>query len=92
MNHAARHALRFERMPALLDDIRAQILAAQKSALTKSATGKAAHYTLALWRRLICFLTKRLQEQGYLGRISEGRRITRPRKLLRHFAQELRSD
>ena len=56
MNHAARHALRFERMPALLDDIRAQILAAQKSALPKSATGKAAHYTLALWRRLICFL------------------------------------
>jgi transposase len=56
MNHAARHALRLEWMPALLDDVRAQILAAQKSALPNSATGKAAHYSLALWRRLICLL------------------------------------
>ena len=37
-------------------------------------------------------VTKRLQEQGYLERTSEGRRIDRPRKLLRQFAQELRSD
>src|ERR1035437_7111177 len=56
MDHAARHALRLNTVPALLDDIRAQILAAQKSALPNSATGKATHYTLALWRRLICFL------------------------------------
>jgi hypothetical protein len=34
----------------------AHILAAQKSSLPKSATGKAANYTLALWRKLTCFL------------------------------------
>jgi transposase len=56
LDQAARHALRMEKAPPLLDDIRAQVLAAQKSALPKSATGKAAHYTLALWRRLTCFL------------------------------------
>jgi len=56
MDHAARHALRLEKAPPLLDDIRALILAVQKTALPKSATGKAAHYTLALWRRLTCFL------------------------------------
>jgi transposase len=56
MDHAVHHAPRLNNAPALLDDIRAQILAAQKTALPKSATGKAAHYTLALWRRLICFL------------------------------------
>ena len=33
-----------------------EILAAQKTALPKSATGKAASYTLALWSRLTLFL------------------------------------
>ena len=56
MDYTTRHALRLEKAPALLDDMRAQILAAQKKALPKSATGKAAQYTLALWRRLTCFL------------------------------------
>jgi transposase len=56
MDHAARYALRLETVPALLDEIRAQILAAQKNALPKSATGKAASYTLALWSRLTRFL------------------------------------
>jgi hypothetical protein len=56
MDHVARHALRLEKAPALLDDMRAQILAAQKTALPKSATGKAASYTLALWSRLTRFL------------------------------------
>ncbi len=37
-------------------------------------------------------VTKRLQEQEYIERTSEGRRLIRPRKLLRHFAQELRAD
>jgi transposase len=54
LDQAARHALRMEKAPPLLDDIRAQILAAQRSALPKSATGKAAHYTLALWPGLTC--------------------------------------
>ena len=56
VDHAARHALRLEKAPALLDDMRAQILAAQKTALPKSATGKAASYTLALWSKLTRFL------------------------------------
>jgi len=56
MDHGARHALRLEKAPALLDDMRAQILAAQKTALPKSATGKAASYTLALWSKLMRFL------------------------------------
>jgi transposase len=56
MDHAARHILRQQKAPALLDDIRAQILVAQKTALPKSATGKAANYTRALWSRLTRFL------------------------------------
>ena len=56
MDHAARHGLRLEKTPALLDEIRAQILEAQKNALPQSATGKAASYTLALWSKLIRFL------------------------------------
>lgn len=56
MDHAARHALRLQKAPALLDDMRTQILAAQTTALPKSATGKAASYTLALWNKLTRFL------------------------------------
>lgn len=56
MDHAARHASRLEKTPALLDDIRAQILTVQKTALPKSAAGKAANYTLALWDKLTRFL------------------------------------
>ena len=56
MDHAARHGLRLEKAPALLDEIRAQILEAQKNALPQSATGKAANYTLALWSKLTRFL------------------------------------
>ena len=56
MDHAARHGLRLLKAPPLLDDMHAQILAAQKIALPKSATGKAASYTLALWNRLTRFL------------------------------------
>ena len=35
-------------------------------------------------------VTKRLQELGYIERTSPGRCLARPRKLLRHFAQELK--
>jgi hypothetical protein len=37
-------------------------------------------------------VTRRLQEDGLLDRTSRGRVLTRPRKLLRLFAQELKSD
>lgn len=40
----------------MLDDIRSQILAAQKNTLPKSATGKACRYTLSLWHKLTRFL------------------------------------
>jgi transposase len=56
LDHAARHVLRLQKAPALLDDLRVQILAAQQSALPKSAVGQAAHYALAQWRKLTCFL------------------------------------
>jgi transposase len=56
MDHAERHVLRREKAPALLDQIRGQILDAQKNALPQSATGKAANYTLALWNKLTRFL------------------------------------
>jgi transposase len=56
MDHAARHGLRLEKAPALLDETRAQLLEAQKNALPQSATGKAANYTLALWSKLTRFL------------------------------------
>ena len=56
MNLAARHALRQQQAPPLLDRMRAHILAAQTSSLPSSATGKAANYTLALWQKLTRFL------------------------------------
>jgi len=40
----------------LLDTIKQQIEAARADALSASARGKAASYTLALWRKLTCFL------------------------------------
>jgi transposase len=56
MDHAARHGLRLEKASAKLNEIRAQLLEAQKNALPQSATGKAANYTLALWNKLTRFL------------------------------------
>jgi transposase len=56
MSPAQRHSLRLAKAPALLVAIRTQILAIQKNALPKSAAGKAAHYTLALWSKLTQFL------------------------------------
>lgn len=37
-------------------------------------------------------VTKRLQEDGFLERMPEGRMLTKPRQLLRLFAKELRTD
>jgi transposase len=56
LDHAARHALRLEKAPPLLNVIREQVRGAQKNALPKSAVGKAANYTLALWDKLTQFL------------------------------------
>ncbi len=56
MNHAARHLLRQEKAPPLLNQIREHILAMSKTALPRSAAGKACSYTLTLWKKLTRFL------------------------------------
>ena len=56
MDHAQRHLLRQENAPALLEELHKQILAAQAKVLPKSVAGKAAKYTLTLWKKLTLFL------------------------------------
>ncbi|MBA0087335.1 MAG: IS66 family transposase [Acidobacteria bacterium Pan2503] len=56
MDHTARHQLRQEKAPPLLDQIREHILATSKTVLPKSAVGKACSYTLTLWKKLTRFL------------------------------------
>ena len=56
MDHDARHRLRQEKAPPLLDQIREHILATSKTVLPKSAVGKACSYTLVLWNKLTRFL------------------------------------
>src|SRR6266700_1351001 len=56
MDHAARHALRQQEAPPLLDKIHAQILALSKNVLPKSAAGEACTYTVKLWKKMTCFL------------------------------------
>lgn len=56
MDHAARHVLRQQEAPPLLDKIQAQILALSKNVLPKSAAGEACAYTIRLWKKLTCFL------------------------------------
>jgi transposase len=53
---AARHTLRRQHAPPILDRIRNQVEAARAGALPSSALAKAADYTLALWQRLTRFL------------------------------------
>jgi transposase len=55
-DHAARHALRLERAKPLLEVIRVEVEAARDASLPSSALGKAANYTLSLWRKLTRFL------------------------------------
>ncbi len=52
----ARQLRRQAKAPPLLDRIRQQIETARSRALPASALAKACQYTLALWRKLICFL------------------------------------
>jgi transposase len=56
LDHAARHRLRQEKALPLLDQIREHVLATSKTVLPRSAAGKACSYTLALWKKLTCFL------------------------------------
>jgi transposase len=56
LDQATRHLLRLERARPLLDVLKPQIEAARTEALPSSALGKAAQYTLALWRKLTRFL------------------------------------
>jgi transposase len=56
MDHTARHALRQQEAPPLLDKIHAQILALSNNVLPKSAAGGACTYTVKLWKKLTCFL------------------------------------
>ena len=56
MDHAARHALRMERAPSVLAELKAQIEAASRTALPSSPLGKASSYTLRLWDKLTRFL------------------------------------
>jgi transposase len=56
MDHAARHVLRQQEAPSLLDEINAQVLALSKNVLPKSAAGEACAYTVKLWKKLTCFL------------------------------------
>lgn len=56
MDHVARHALRQQEAPPLLDKIHAQILALSKNVLPKSAAGEACNYTVNLWKKLNRFL------------------------------------
>jgi hypothetical protein len=56
MDIALRHLLRQEKAPALLEELHKQILAAQEKVLPKSIAGKAAKYTLTLWKKLTLFL------------------------------------
>jgi transposase len=56
LDHAARHTLRSQKAPALLEEIKAAMSAARATALPASALAKASHYTLALWPKLTRFL------------------------------------
>jgi len=56
LDHTARHALRLERSKPLLEVIRTEVEAARDASLPSSALGKAASYTLSLWRKLTRFL------------------------------------
>jgi len=56
LDRAARHVLRQERAKPLVETIRGEVEAARDAYLPASALGKAAHYTLAQWKKLTRFL------------------------------------
>jgi len=56
MDHAARHCLRQEKAPRLLDEIREHIQATRETVLPGSKAAQACKYTLTLWEKLTRFL------------------------------------
>ena len=56
MSWEARHVLRQQKDPSLLEEIHRQAEAARSGALPSSALGKACRYTLTLWQKLTRFL------------------------------------
>jgi hypothetical protein len=56
LDPAARHQLRQQKAPAVLERIRQQIESCQRDALPASMLGKGCRYTLALWTKLTRFL------------------------------------
>ena len=56
LDHAARHVLRLERAQPLVEIIHGEVKAARDASLPSSALGKAANYTLSLWKKLTRFL------------------------------------
>ena len=56
LDHTERQALRLERAKPLVEIIRGEVEAARDASLPSSALGKAANYTLSLWRKLTRFL------------------------------------
>ena len=56
LNHAARHRLRQEKAPSVLNEIRGHILATRQAVLPGSKAGQACKYTLTLWEKLTRFL------------------------------------
>ncbi len=56
MDQAARHLLRQEKAPPVLDQIRAHIVAMRQTVLPGSKAGQACKYTLTLWEKLTRFL------------------------------------
>jgi len=56
LDHAARYELRLERAKPLVEIIRVDVEATRDASLPSSAFGKAANYTLSLWRKLTRFL------------------------------------
>ena len=56
LDHAARLVLRLERAQPLVEIIHGEVKAARDASLPSSALGKAANYTLSLWKKLTRFL------------------------------------
>jgi transposase len=55
MDHAARHLLRQEKAPSVLNQIREHIQATRSTVLPGSKAGQACRYTLTLWEKLTRF-------------------------------------
>ncbi len=56
IDHAARHLLRQEKAPSVLNEIHGHILATRQTVLPGSKAGQACKYTLTLWEKLTRFL------------------------------------